>query len=256
MLMNRFSLLVLATFLPFASHEVLATTYAPKPVEEILEKTVTIKVIRVVEGRLESVEYQDGQEGCGFVYSGDVEDNLLGDGKSLEFMAERPLRVGMKYIVFLTEGDTAGQDMMSTNSMMWPAIKKEKEIRELCESGYSGLKAIRGLTSEFKSTRTVKSGDDWIGEPWVEASQLAFQLDNVTVYQFEAETIKVYASEKDVVTLSADELLDDVLNPEGAVYPNVWLNEMLIDWAEYRAAIIDELTKFDGSTGDSNSKLE
>lgn len=252
--MKRFSLLVLAVAMSLASYEALGTTYAPKPVDEILEKTVAIKVVRIVEGRLISVEYQEEREGCGFVYVGEVEDNLLGDGNSAEFMAERPLRIGMKYVVFLTEGDTAGQDMMSTSSMMWPAIKKEMEIRELCESGYSGLKAIRSLTSEFKSSRSVKSGDEWIGEPWVEASQLAFQANNVAVYEFEAETIKIYAPEKDVVTLSADELLDDSSKPDGAVYPYVWLNEMLMDWTDYRAAIIVELAKFEASNGDSSSE--
>jgi hypothetical protein len=254
--MNRFSLLVLVVLVSLASYEALGTTYAPKPIEEIFKKTVAIKVVRVVEGRLIRVDYQQKREDCGSVYVGEVEDNLLGDGEAVEFMAERPLRIGMKYVVFLTEGDTAGHDMMSTNSMMWPAIKKEMEIRELCESGYSGLKAIRGLTSEFKSSRSVKSGDDWIGEPWVEASQLAFPSHSVAVYEFEAETIKVYAPEKDVVTLSADELLDDSTQPDGSAYPFVWLNEILMDWAGYRAAIIYELAKFEASTGDSGGGSE
>ena len=147
-----------------ASYELGATTYAPKPVDEILQKTAAIAVVKIVEGRLVTVEREEESKDCGFKYAATVEDSLLGEDESLEFLAERPLRVGRKYVVFLTEGDTAGQDMISTNSMMWSAIKEQMEIRELCESSFAGLKAIRGLTSEFKSSRFIPSGDEWIDE--------------------------------------------------------------------------------------------
>lgn len=254
--MKRFLLLVLAVSVSIVSQEILATTYAPKPVAEILEKTVAIKVVQIVEGRLVRVEYQEEYEDCGFVYVADVEDNLLGDGNAVEFMAERPLGIGRKYVVFLTEGDTAGQDMMSTNSMMWPAIKKQMEIRELCESGYSRLKAIRGFTSEFKSSRSVKSGDDWIGEPWVEASQFYSETHSISMYEFEAETIKIYAPGEAVVMLSADEVLDDSSKPDGAGYPFVWLIEKLMNWEEYRAAIIAEIADLETSVSDATGDSE
>lgn len=250
--MKRFPLLLLAFFSSLVSLNAVGTTYVPKPVEEILEKTVSIQVVRVVEGQLIRVDYQDNREVCGYVYVGEVEDNLLGNGDSVEFMAERPLQIGKKYVVFLTRGDTAGQDMASTNSMMWPAIKKQMEIRELCESGYSGPKAIRGLTSEFRTARFIPSGDDWIEEPWVEGSWFALPGHNVAFYEFEAETIKIYAPEKEVVTLSADELLDDSSKPDGMEYPYVWLNEALMKWDDYRSAIVAELAKFQEANSESS----
>ena len=127
--------------------------------------------------------------------------------------------------MFLTDGDTAGEDMASTNSMMWPAIKKEMEIRELCESSYSGLKAIRGLISEFKFGRFVKSGNDWIQEPWIEASHFGSVLHEIATYEFEAKTINIYAPDEAVVTLSGDDLLNNSLKPDGGEYPDVWLHE-------------------------------
>ena len=253
--MKRLSLLILAVSVAFASYDALGTTYRWKPVEEILEKTVAIKVVQVVEGRLIRVDYKEEREDCGFVYVGEVEDNLLGDGDSVEFMGEGPLRIGRKYVVFLTEGDTAGQDMTSTNSMMWPAIEKEMEIRELCESGHPGLKAIRGLTSEFKSSRFVRAGDDRVREQWVEASQLGFQINGISTYEFEAETIRVSAPEKDVITLSADYLLDDWSEIDSTEYPFVWLNETLMKWDDYRAAIIAELAKIEVSASESGNDL-
>jgi len=249
-------LLVLTICASFVSYETRATTYVPKTVDEILEKTVAIKVIQIVEGRLVRVEYKNESKDCGFVYVGDIEDNLLGDGDSVEFLAERSLRIGRKYIVFLTDGNTAGQDMMSTNSMMWPAIKEEMEIREICESRYSGLKAIRGLTSEFKSHRFVRFDDEWINEPWVEASEFFSERHSVSLYEFEAETIKIYAPEEEVVTVVGDELLDDSTRAGGAKYPYVWLNEMLMKWEDYRAAIIAELTDLETSVSREASDSE
>ena len=59
-----------------------------------------------------------------------------------------------------------------------------------------------------------------------------------------------------MVTLSADEMLDDSSKSEGAEYPYVWLNEMLMKWEDYRTAIIAELADFETSESNSASDFE
>ncbi len=248
--MKRYLLLGLIIFLPLCWNEISAHTFRPKSTGEILEKTVVIAVVQIVEGRLVTVDYKDESKDCGFIYVANVEDNLLGDQGSIEFFAERSLQIGREYVIFLTEGDTAGQDMTSTNSMMWPAIKESMEIRELCEARYSGLKAIRGLTSEFKSTRRVLSDGEEIDERWIKPSQFVSDKNDIAIYEFEAETIKIYAPEKEDVTLSADELVDASMYAESSVYPFVWFYENLMNWNDYRGAVIAELADFRDSAKD------
>jgi hypothetical protein len=256
--MKRYVLLGLIIFLPLCWNEISAHTFRPKSTGEILEKTVVIAVVQIVEGRLVTVDYKDESKDCGFIYVANVEDNLLGDKGSIEFFAERSLQIGRDYVIFLTEGDTAGQYMTSVHSMMWPAIKESMEIRELCEASYSGLKAIRGLTSEFKSTRRVLSDGEEIDERWIEPTEFVSNINDIfvsdkndiAIYEFEAVTIEIHAPEKEDVTLSADELVDASMYAESSVYPFVWFYENLMNWNDYRGAVIAELADFRDSAKD------
>jgi hypothetical protein len=240
--MKRCLIFGLTIFLPLCWFGADATTYMPKPRSEILEKSVFIGVVHITNGRLVNVTYKGESKDCGYVYLADVEDGLLGEQESVEFFVERSLRIGHNHVIFLTEGDTAGQDMTSSNSMMWPAIQLASEIRKLCESRFSGLKAIRGLTSQFTSQRQLVADGEVTNEHWVEYSEFAYSDKNdIATYEFEAETIKIYSRGEKVVTISADDLLDDSINVQSQVYPYVWLNRVLMKWDDYRAAIVVEL---------------
>ena len=217
------------------------TTYYPKPLEELLQKTEVIAVVRVVGGHLKTVDLEGKVSECGFVYSAVVEDSLFGSDQLVEFLGKQQLRVGRRYIVFLTHGDPTSEDLMSSNSFMLPLIREEARVDKLCRAEYSGYKLIEGLTSGFALARSVKSDDGWVQEEWVDASHYFVGEHEIPVYEYEVDTVTITGPKDEEVSLSRHELFDDFAKVEGGKYPMVWLDKTLMKWDDYRAAIIIEL---------------
>lgn len=218
-----------------------STTYSPKPLEELLQKTEVIAVVRVVGGRLKTVDLEGKASECGFVYSSVVEDSLLGSGQSLEFLGKQQLRVGRRYIVFLTHGDPTSEDLMSSNSLMLPLVQEEARVDELCRADYSGFKLIEGLTRGFSLARSVKSDDGWVDEKWVDASHYFIGKHEILTYEYEIDRVTITGPKDEEVSLSRHELFDEFTKVEGGKYPMVWLDKTLMKWDDYRGAIIKEL---------------
>ena len=229
------------------------TTYSPKPLEELLQKTEVIAVVRVVGGHLNTIDLDGSTSECGFVYSAVVEDSLLGSGQSVEFLGKQQLRIGRRYIVFLTHGDPTSEDLMSSNSLMLPLIQEEARVDKACRADYSGYKLIEDLTRGFALARSVKSDDGWVDEEWVDASHYFIGEHGIPVYDYEVDRVTITGPRDEEVSLSRHEMFDEFTKVEGGKYPMVWLDKAVMKWDDYRAAIIEELGRLSSQINDEKS---
>lgn len=214
-----------------------ATTTRPISRSEIIAKSEFIGVVRVTTGRAVDLLRNGEEVRCGGVYRASVLDGLLGDEASIEFFADESLRIGERYVVFLTRGDRSSQKILTTNSAFLPFLERNAEIAEACDGTYRGLKAIAGYTSAFLHRREVTQDDHAADEWWVEYTVFAFYGDNdIEVLRFEAVDVLIHSKDGSIAVTN-DQLLQSLV-PD---YPNVRLAEMMMKWDDYREAIVREL---------------
>ena len=115
-----------------------ATTLGRVPLETLYKEADVVALLQVIEGKL----LQPLGDKCGARHKGHVVEIFKGDkAKILEFGYAEGLRVGKRYLVFLTHSPREYRLLGSTNSV---SRQREAEFEKKCASKQTAKKIMQG----------------------------------------------------------------------------------------------------------------